>query len=863
MNQGYKKCGCCSESYAHRLIKSVYRSLGIFFLLLCSPVLTAAEIVRLVPPEVIEIPVIGVQLTSPSGELLLVPANATAVALNVTAVNPTHAGFITVWPCGVARPLASNVNYVAGDIVPNGVIATVGNEGSVCFFSQRETDLIVDIAGWFEGTAYTGATPKRLNDTRDGTGGTFGPIDASNPMTIQVTGLQVDGANGELTTIPTTIGAVALNVTVVQPSRAGFVTVWPCDVARPLSSNVNYTSGQIVANGVIAPVSAAGTVCLYSLASTHVVVDLAGWLPEQSFTGITPTRLVDTRDGTGGRSDPITSLDELSIPIQGIMLEVDGQLQQLPITATAAALNVTVVNPLGAGFATVWPCGVTRPLASNMNFVAGQVVANNVVAPIGNDGTVCLYSSATTDVIVDIAGWFSSSESGAFVGTAPRRVMDTRGSRPFLDTVISDQPAEQTNKTGAIFVFAAESGSRFECSLDGGELTNCTSPHVYNGLAEGNHTFSVAVMVDGGIADWTPATYNWTIDLTPPAALSPTWSLASAGPTEVETNQTDVVAVLDHIFTDEAVQGALLLKRGYLIGERYAEGYERGDLGTSWSVAKSFYSAAIGVAIDEGWISSVDQRASDFITAWQGTVKEAITLRNLLEMRGGLPSSDIFWQADQTAYAIARNPVGEAGTTFRYSNLTAQLFEPILLAATGMSAHAYLAEKILQPIGIDLNEIGLWVDATGVNPMTYCCIDMAIDDFARFGLLYARGGEWDGTQIVSQSYVSTSLTPQSAYYGYQWWVLNEAYFGTSVSISVSAALGLDGQKIYVWPLADVVVVVLTKYQHFANQGYTLNLSESNFPNTCTGRNTCPGSVGAPVPSYDVRGLIELIARLHE
>ena len=100
--------------------------------------------------------------------------------------------------------------------------------------------------------------------------------------------------------------------------------------------------------------------------------------------------------------------------------------QQVPVTATAAALNVTIVNPKLAGFATVWPCSVTRPLASNLNFTAGQVVANNVVAPVGNDGTVCLYTNVPADVIVDIAGWFSSSGTGSFVGTTPERKVDTR-----------------------------------------------------------------------------------------------------------------------------------------------------------------------------------------------------------------------------------------------------------------------------------------------------------------------------------------------------------------------------------------------------------------------------------------------------
>ncbi|MFV2090740.1 MAG: hypothetical protein ACC642_08790, partial [Pseudomonadales bacterium] len=213
-----------------------------------------------------------------------------------------------------------------------------------------------------------------------------------------------------------------------------------------------------------------------------------------------------------------------------------------------------------------------------------------------------------------------------------------------------------------------------------------------------------------------------------------------------------------------------------------------------------------------------------------------------------------------SAYAIDVDLVNTPGSVFVYSNPTAQLFEPILLRATGLDAHSYLSQKILAAIGIDTGDIGLWYDPSGVNAMTYCCIDMRPDDFARFGLLYARGGEWDGEQIVSSEYVEGSLTAQSSNYGWQWWVLNENFFGTGVSISVSAALGLDGQKIYVWPEADVVLVVLTRYQHFRNQGYVLAVPD-NFPDTCSARNSCVTSTGPPVASFDQHTLVELMANL--
>ena len=385
--------------------------------------------IRLGAGQTIELPVVGKTLTSASGGTLTIPSGATAVSINVTAVTPSSAGFVTVWPCGVTRPLASNLNFVAGDVRPNGVIAPVGTAGSVCLYSLSEVDLIVDVAGWFVGNAFTGATPQRLVDTRDGTGGQLGKLAPDAPLTIAVTNLPVTSALGASTSIPSSIDAVALNVTVVNPDAAGFITVYPCDVTRPLSSNVNYSAGQVVANGVISPVSADGTVCVYSLVPSDVVIDLAGWLPTSSpssFTGVTPKRLVDTRDGTGGQQGQLTPPAQLSVAVHGAAVSVAGTTISIPTTATAAAFNVTIVNPQGAGFATVWPCSVERPLASNLNFAAGDVVANNVVAPIDSNGEVCFYTNVPSDIIVDIAGYFSGTGADAFVGSTPKRFLDTR-----------------------------------------------------------------------------------------------------------------------------------------------------------------------------------------------------------------------------------------------------------------------------------------------------------------------------------------------------------------------------------------------------------------------------------------------------
>ena len=341
-------------------------------------------------------------------------------------------------------------------------------------------------------------------------------------------------------------------------------------------------------------------------------------------------------------------------------------------------------------------------------------------------------------------------------------------------------------------------------------------------------------------------------------------ALPRAAAASVGIAQANVDAVLNHIFTDAATQTALVSKNGVVIGERYADGYDANSLGTSWSVAKSFYSAAIGVAIAEGHFSSVSEKASVVLDEFVGTDKEDITLEQILRMRSGLAANtNVFFSGDQTAHALANTLTRAPGIAFDYSNANSQLFEPLLRRATGLDAHNYLRQKILQPIGIDAINVGLWMDETGTQPMTYCCIDMRADDFLRFGLLYAQEGQWDGVQVIPQSYVAASLNPVG-FYGYQWWAMNQTYFNRTVSGDIKSAIGLHGQRILISPRSDIVVVVLTKYRHFANQGYVLN-TQQNYPDTCSARNNCRSqeSAGPEVPSYDLHELVELIAALGE
>jgi alpha-tubulin suppressor-like RCC1 family protein len=337
--------------------------------------------------------VLRVQLAGRLG----VPADAAAVALNVTVTAPTMPGYLTVWPCGRNQPMASNLNFVAGQTVPNAVVIGIGADGLVCVRATAPLHLIIDVNGWWPPDGgFTAMTPVRAADTRN--------HDTAVPEGVVAGGRVLQVPVAERFGIPWGVDAVALNVTVTGPRGPGYVTVWPCGQARPLASNLNFVAGQTVPNAALSKVGSSGSVCLYTSAATHLIVDVAGWFSAGSgFTGITPARAADTRNGSGVRGGMVPAGQVLQVPVGGRF--------GIPTGAGAAALNVTVTGPTAGGYVTAYPCGQPRPLASNLNFAAGQTLPNAVLVKLGAAGAVCLYTSATTHVLVDVAGWFRPGEA--------------------------------------------------------------------------------------------------------------------------------------------------------------------------------------------------------------------------------------------------------------------------------------------------------------------------------------------------------------------------------------------------------------------------------------------------------------------
>ncbi|MEZ5297071.1 MAG: hypothetical protein R2697_12575 [Ilumatobacteraceae bacterium] len=216
-----------------------------------------------------------------------------------------------------------------------------------------------------------------------------------------VTELQVSGRGG----VPSGSGAVVLNVTVTEPRAAGFVAVFPCGSAVPGTSNVNFVAGQTVANAAVVKTDGSGRVCVFTSAAAHVVIDVSGMHPEESgFVAVSPARLMDSRVGGSSVDGKFVGMG-----VRGAgsvtELQVSGR-GGVPSGSGAVVLNVTVTEPRAAGFVAVFPCGSAVPGTSNVNFVAGQTVANAAVVKTDGSGRVCVFTSAAAHVVIDVSGVF-------------------------------------------------------------------------------------------------------------------------------------------------------------------------------------------------------------------------------------------------------------------------------------------------------------------------------------------------------------------------------------------------------------------------------------------------------------------------
>jgi hypothetical protein len=326
------------------------------------------------------------------------PATASAVALNVTAVNPTASGFLSVWPCGGSEPSTSNLNFASGQTVANSTIVGVGSAGTVCFRATVATDIVVDVSAWFDASSPLVATaPARLVDTRDGLG-----FERRRLRSGEVLNVPIRGRGG----VPADARSAVVNLTATAPTATGFLTAFPCDQAAPNTSNVNFERNRSVPNATVVALDSKGSFCVTTSAETYVLVDLMGSLRGDDAVSLQPQRLVDTRSGIGTPSGPVAA------PLATRVVPVAGR-NGVPGGSGLAILNVTTTDATTDGFVTAYPCDRPIPSTSNLNMIARSNVANLVVVPVANDGTVCVratsYAGGSVHLIVDVTGWLAAA----------------------------------------------------------------------------------------------------------------------------------------------------------------------------------------------------------------------------------------------------------------------------------------------------------------------------------------------------------------------------------------------------------------------------------------------------------------------
>lgn len=270
---------------------------------------------------------------------------------------------------------------------------------------------------------YHPLVPARIEDTRSGSGL---PGSGHPPGPAGVINIQVTGAGG----VPTTgVAAVVINLTITNPTAGGYVTAYPTGTTVPLVSTIDFRTASTKANLALVTLGRNGQISIFNATgTTQVVIDVEGWY---SFSGqatngsllnpLYPKRIVDTRPNSG-----LPYSGDTLGPGQSLTVQVAGVGGVPPSGATAVVMNLTETDATASSYLTAYPAGATQPLSSNLNFAAGQTVANQLMMELGSGGKVTIYNDqGSVNVILDVAGWLGSS--GAALNTVvPARAVDTR-----------------------------------------------------------------------------------------------------------------------------------------------------------------------------------------------------------------------------------------------------------------------------------------------------------------------------------------------------------------------------------------------------------------------------------------------------
>ncbi|MCU1255205.1 MAG: hypothetical protein JWM83_1504 [Candidatus Angelobacter sp.] len=328
-----------------------------------------------------------------------IPATAKAYSVNATVVPHGPLGFLTSFPCGQPRPLASTLNSGDGRVKAAAAIVPAGTNGGLCFFTTNDTELVLDINGYFvpnsdvTALAFYPVTPCRLVDTRLAAGSLGGPSLAGGAArTFPI-------LSGPCN-LPATAQAYSMNFTAVPKEPLSFLTTWPAGQTQPLVSTLNAVTGAVTANSAIVPAGTSGDISVFVTNNVDLVIDVNGYFAPPgtgglSFYGLTSCRVLDTRNSASGA--PFTNAIDVSVVLSGC---------GAPAAAKSFVFNATVVPPGLFGFLTLWPQGTTKPFVSTLNAIDGSITSNLAIVPTTN-GLISSFASDPVQLILDISGYFA------------------------------------------------------------------------------------------------------------------------------------------------------------------------------------------------------------------------------------------------------------------------------------------------------------------------------------------------------------------------------------------------------------------------------------------------------------------------
>jgi hypothetical protein len=315
------------------------------------------------------------------------PDGVTAVAVNLTTVRPRHRGFLTAYDCDQPRPTVSSHNYVRDQTVAHATIVPLGPSKEICVYASSATNLIVDLTGRFTGDVADPIATRVLDTRFDGD---RQPRPAFQPIVVDVGTTEV----------------AAFTITAIGATERGYVRVAPCG-SDDDTSNLNMDGPDPVPNAAIVRPGGDGTVCVTTSTRAHLLLDRLATLPDGGGLVVEPPRRVaDSRDAQ-------------QVPAGGV-LGLSGSELGVDESTTGVLLNLTAARS-GVGYVIASGCAGPVPETSSLNLTPGAVAANFVVIAPDADGDICLRTTATTDLIVDVQGRIGAGFEGAAT-----RLLDTR-----------------------------------------------------------------------------------------------------------------------------------------------------------------------------------------------------------------------------------------------------------------------------------------------------------------------------------------------------------------------------------------------------------------------------------------------------